>query len=486
MGIIARQSIQNVVSTYVGFGIGAINTLFLYVNFLSEEFYGLVGYLLASATLMMPLLAFGVHNTLIKFYSNCIGKERERLLSMALLLPLLLIIPLTMIGAVAYDQIVAFLSEENPIVTDYVWHILLIAIAMAYFEIFYAWAKTQLQSTFGNLMREVFHRAAVTLALLAIYAEWLTAPQFIYVLTLIYFVRMLVMMGYAFKLHAPTLSRKLPTNYRSILKYSALIILASAVAVMLLEIDMFMIGKLTAIENVAFYAVAIYIAAVIAVPARAMHQITHPISAQLLNKKDWTGLGALYKKSSLVLFVISGLLFLLIICNVKELYRLIDPQYASGLFVVLLIGMAKVCDNLIGNNNAILFNSDYYRLVLALGVGLVLLAVVLNMLFIPSLGINGAAIATFLATVGYSAAKVGVVWAKFKLQPFSTATLRMLLLLIILGVTFYFWDFSFHPLVNIGLKASLITVTYVLLVFRMRISEEINSRLRLLWREELP
>ncbi|RZJ28328.1 MAG: lipopolysaccharide biosynthesis protein, partial [Flavobacterium sp.] len=63
MGIVVRQSIRNTVITYVGFVIGAANALFMYTNFLGKTYYGLTAFLLSSANIIMPLMAFGVHNT---------------------------------------------------------------------------------------------------------------------------------------------------------------------------------------------------------------------------------------------------------------------------------------------------------------------------------------------------------------------------------------------------------------------------------------
>ena len=80
------------------------------------------------------------------------------------------------------------------------------------------------------------------------------------------------------------------------------------------------------------------------------------------------------------LFIISGLIFLLIITNISQLYELIPNEYQISFSIVILISCVKLYDNLLGNNNSILFNSDYYRLVLAIGVFLAGLAFVLNIL----------------------------------------------------------------------------------------------------------
>ena len=70
MGIVLNQTFKNTITTYLGFGIGAINILFLFTNFLTDEYHGLVAFILSSANIMMPLFALGSHNTLIKFYTR--------------------------------------------------------------------------------------------------------------------------------------------------------------------------------------------------------------------------------------------------------------------------------------------------------------------------------------------------------------------------------------------------------------------------------
>ncbi len=106
MGIVKNQSFKNTITTYIGFGIGAINTLFLYTNFMSDTYYGLIGFILSTANIMMPLMAFGTQNTLIKFYSSY--KTRNSInsfLTLMLFLPLLLIIPIGLIGYYSFDLI---------------------------------------------------------------------------------------------------------------------------------------------------------------------------------------------------------------------------------------------------------------------------------------------------------------------------------------------------------------------------------------------
>ena len=474
MGIVFKQSLKNTVVTYLGFGIGAVNTLFLYTNFLSEEYYGLVGVILSTAAILMPIMAFGVPNTMVKFYSSYSNvQSRKEFLNFMLFLPLLLIIPLALLSVLFSDLISGFLSRKNEIVDGYVWYIFLIGLAMAYFEVFYSWSKVHMKSVFGNFMKEVFARIGVALGLLLVYLDILTVDGFLILLVVLYLLRTAIMKLYAYSLSMPSFSFKFPENSKEIAGYSTLIIIGGSVAVLLLEIDRFMINQFISIENVAYYTVSIFIATVIAVPARAMHQITYPMTAELMNMQAIEDLKKLYQKSSLTLFIISGIVFLLVLLNLRDLDLLLPVSYRGGFIVVFYIGLAKVYDSLLGNNSSILYNSKYYKGLLLMGVLLAILTILLNIWLIPILGIEGAAIASFSAIAIYNSAKLIYVKQKFQIQPFTSETAKIVAVLIVLAVIFYFVQFTFHPIVNIILKSVLMSAFYIGILYRLKISEDV-------------
>ncbi|CAH8285526.1 O-antigen/teichoic acid export membrane protein [Mariniflexile fucanivorans] len=479
MGIVTSQSFKNTVSTYLGFGIGALNTLFLYTYFISDVYYGLVAFILSTANIVMPLMAFGAHNTIIKFYSSFKTKNSlNSFLTLMLFLPLAMIIPVSLIGVFTYEAIGELLSQKNEIVKGYVWYIFVSAVAMAYFEVFFAWSKTQLQTVFGNFMKEVFHRVGVMLLLFAVYFKWLDVEQFVVGVVWVYIIRMIIMKFYAFTIKFPVLKFYRIEGLSAILKYSSLIIIAGSIATIILDIDSFMLGMYIPIQEVAYYGVAIYIATVIVVPSRSMQQILQPLTAQYLNDKNKVALNDLYVRSSQTLFIIGGFIFIIIIININTLYLLIPKEFSNGLLVVFLVGIAKLYDCLMGCNNVVLFNSDYYRMVLLFGVVLTILTIFLNILFIPLYGINGSAFATFLAISIYNTIKIYFVKVKFNMMPFNKDTAKVLGLIVLSVLLFYFWEFPFHPIINIALKSLLATFVYVLIVLKLNVSEDISGVIR--------
>ena len=476
MGIVLNQSLKNTVITYLGFGIGAINTLYLYPVFLGATYYAVTNYILSAANVIMPLFAIGMQNTLVKFYSQCkTEEERGRFLSFTVLFPFLLCIPIGIIGLFFFDDLVYFVSKKNPVVQTFIWLIPFTGLCMAYFEIFYAWARVHMHSVFGNFIKEVGLRLFSLFAIVGVYFNWISIVDFVYVTSGIYFLALIVTMLYAFKIKRPNFQFYIPTNVKDILEYTFYIILSGSVANLLLDGDKLMLNQYLVIENIAYYSVATYIALVISVPSRAMHQIVYPITAKLMHENKYEELNALYKKTSINLQIVGGFVMLCIFVNISQLYEIVPKEYSGGIIVVFMIGLSKYFDLILGNNNAIIFNSKYYRTVLFLGLFLVLITIVLNRIFIPLYGIMGCAFATLLSITLYSLAKLLFVVKRMHLYPFTKETVTSLVVTAVLFLTFYFWEFPLYPLIGIALKSIILTVVYLYVNYKLVISKEING-----------
>ncbi|HWS60795.1 MAG TPA: oligosaccharide flippase family protein [Flavobacterium sp.] len=476
MGIVLNQSFKNTIITYIGFAIGGINTIYLYPVFLGATYYALSNYILSSANVIMPIFAIGMQNTLVKFYSQYeTDEERSRFLSFTVLFPFLVIIPMLLVGFYFFDEILFFLSKKNIIVKKFIWLIPFIGLCMAYFEIFYAWLRVHMHSVFGNFIKEVGLRTASLLLLVGVFYNWITVEGFVYATAVVYLIALLVTMFYAFSVQKPNFQFVIPANTKDILTYTFYIILSGSVANLLLDGDKMILNPYMNIENIAYYSVATYIALVISVPSRSMHQIVYPITAKLMHENKHEEMNILYKKTSINLQMVGGYVMLGIFVNIKMLYEMVPPEYAGGIMVVFMIGLSKYFDLILGNNNAIIFNTKYYRTVLFLGVVLVVLTVVLNMIFIPIYGIIGSAFATLLSITMYSLAKLLFVVKKLNLYPFTNQTLYSMGLTLVLFVVFYIWDFPFNPIISIVLKSILLTIAYVYLNYKFVISIEINQ-----------
>ncbi|GGK57899.1 MULTISPECIES: lipopolysaccharide biosynthesis protein [Flavobacteriaceae] len=477
MGIVLKQSFTNTLILFLGFAIGGINVLFLYTHFLHEDYFGLITFLLSTANIILPLLVFGMQHSIIKFYSSYKTKiEQDGFLISTLILPLVVIIPLALIGVFFYQSIASWLSSENILIKDYTYLIFIVAIFMGYFEVFYSWTKVQFNSVFGNFIKEIFTRICTSFLLLAVYFNWISNEQFIYAVVAVYGLRTLIMKLYAMYIYMPKLVFKLPANLKEIFSFSIYIIIAGSASGILLEIDKFMIPQMEKIAEVAYYSVGIYIASVVAIPTRAMQQITNPITAKEMNSNNILIVEKLYKQSSINLLVVGGLLFLLINLNITELYEIINkPQYTRGIWIVLIISIAKIMDLALGTGNAILVNSKYYKIFFYLSLTMALSVIVLNRWLISLIGINGAALATLIVVLVYGVIKILFIKSKLSIQPFSRNSVKVLVVIMAIYFVINFWNFSLNPILSIFIKGVLITSVYLVIIKRLNISEDLNK-----------
>lgn len=488
MGIVLKQSFKNTIFIYLGFAFGGVNTLFLYTRVLEGEYYGLVTFLLSSSNLLMPLIALGIHHTIIKFFSSYFTKtEKDKFLSSILFLPLFIAIPMGFVGNIFYEEISSYLSVKNPVIKEYTFVIYLIAFTCAYFEVFYAWAKVQFQSVFGNILKELWNRVVVMILLFAVYFEFITKAEFIYYLTGAYFLRMFVMMFYAFTLYFPKFSFSKPDNFNEVLRFSFYIILAGSAGAIILDIDKFMIPGKESISKAAYYTVAVFIGSFIEAPSRAMLNILQPLTSKTLNEENHIEVASLYKKSSINLLLISGFFFVLVNTNVNQLFSLLPEDYAGGALVVFMISLLKMYNGFLGNNGAIINNSKFYKVTLPFSLVMAFSVYLLNKLFYYELdmGTDGLALATLIVIFCANTGKIFFVKKKFSMTPFTNKSFLMIFIIAVMYLAFNFWDFPIsdvyvlnfpiHPIINIILKSILITIIYFFLIIKLDVSNEMTQ-----------
>lgn len=480
MGIIAKQSIYNVVSIGLAFLIGAVNMVYLYPTYPGKEFQGLIVALLANSNLIQPFISFGVQHTLIKYFSEAQSKEeRDRLLWFVLLFPLVIIALILPFYFQFNTALLELIAGKGNGVSRFPFLILAIAISTAYFEVFFSWLRVHLKTVFGNFLKEVYPRVLVFLLLMAYILEWIDLDGFINFLIIGYYLRLLCVMCYSFFIYIPSFNFHLPSNWTSLLRYSALIFLSGAAASFILDIDKSMIFAITKDENVAFYAVALYIAAVIEAPGRAMFQITSPMVAQALNSNDLNRLEELLKKSSINLMVVSGLAFLIVNLNLLDFYKLINqPGYASAFSVVIIISLGKFFSMSMGCLNNIISNSKYYPYVFWFSVSSAVLAVLLNYYLISAYGIMGAAFATLIVILFINSCKLILIYYAFNIHPYNRKSLSIIGSIFLIYGMVYSIPSTGSPILAILLRSLAILILFLVPFYFFKWSSEIAAVLK--------
>lgn len=126
----------------------------------------------------------------------------------------------------------------------------------------------------------------------------------------------------------------------------------------------------------------------------------------------------------------------------------------------------------LGNNGAIISNSKYYRILLPYAVVMAISVIFLNNWLIDEIGINGAALATLIVVLFFNSLKLWYVKYKFGILPFTSKTATLFVVLMLFFLAFYFWEFPFHPILNIILKSLILGILYLAIVVKLHIAPE--------------
>jgi len=480
MGIVIKQTSKNIFTISVALIIGGVNTLYFYPEFLKDEYYGLVVFLLATSNLLQPLMSLGAQHTIIKFYSSFKDKiSKDAFLSSIIFIPLIVIIPITFFVVKAHDIIGEFLSIQNPIIQSYIWVIFLVSFATSYFEVFYAWSRVHFKSVFGNVLKEVYPRISFLILLSLVAFDFLTKESFVWWLTGFYYLRLLIMVVYSLIIYTPKFSFTLPENFKEILSYSLYILLAGSAASLLIDIDKYMIPQKEAISQTAYYAVAVFIATVVEIPGRAMFQILNPMVAKAINDNDSLKLNDLYQKSSSNLLIVSGFFFLLINLNISSFYLLMNNEfYSDAILVVLIISLAKLIQMSFGCGPAILATSSFYRITLPFSIAMAISVYFLNDVLIDLYGINGAAISTLIVLSIFTILKVLFIRFKLKINPYNLNTIKILLIVLVLYLSIGYIGFMYSAFLDILLRSVIVSIIYMSLIYYLGLSKSINQIIR--------
>ncbi len=475
MSTVAKQSFANILSICLAFTLGAINTLYLYPSQLGEEYHGLVISILVFSNLIQPFVSLGLQHAIIRYFSSIKTKiERDRLLWFSIWLPFFFIVIGGLCLLFNLKSFTSWLTNENQILGKYLWMIIGIAIATAYFEILYNWTRVQFKTVFGNFLKELYPRLIIFILLMSYVLTWISFDDFLLILFGAYYLRLLLIISFNLNVYIPQLSFRLPKNYKEIIRYSCLIFLSAVAASYILDIDKAQINHFLGNKIVAYYTVALYITAFIEVPFRSLSQIVSPLVAKAINTQNNIQLKSLLTKSADSQLIISGFLFVLILINIEELYQLVSqPGYTTALGVVFIVSIGKLYNASLGCINLIITNSKYYVYVFWFSIASAILAVILNIYFIQWYGMLGAAYATLMIIILMNSLKLLLVAIKFQMLPYSKNTLAILSLIGLSFFILYLIGLNFNPILNMIIQFLILSLLFFFVVLKFKLSNDL-------------
>lgn len=490
MGIVIKQSIRTTAISYIGVLIGAFNILWLYPKFLEPEKIGVLRLLQDIPFLFAIFAQIGASSINDRFHHYFKNDEKKTFLTVLLLYPLIGFLIFIASFFLFHSYWESLFAEKSTLFIHYLIYLLPLTFFMMYTSIMESYLRSNMHVGWSNFARDILIRIFYT-CFVSVYAlKLISFDWLIFLIMAGYFISMATLFIHTRRTGNFRLTGKLTLSDKSILKeirhYLFYLIPGTAGSLLAQKIDTLMLGTMSGehqndgLDNVAIYSLAYFIGSVVEVPRKSLTQITIPLLSKAFAEKNMEQVNRLYKKNSLVQFVVGNFIFLLIWINIDDFYLFIPNSelYTEGKYVILFIGISKLFDMATSINGEIIQFSNYYRFNMIAILLLSFLTVTFNFLFIPQYEVTGAAVALCITILLYNLFKTFFIQQKLKLQPFSKEMLP--LILICFGTLAYSMLLKTpeHSIPQaflwIVIRISIFTILFYFLIRKLRISEDIN------------
>jgi O-antigen/teichoic acid export membrane protein len=245
-------------------------------------------------------------------------------------------------------------------------------------------------------------------------------------------------------------------------------------SIILLNVDKVFVNQYLSLDEVGIFGVATLFASLIRVPYNAVSKIAIGIISEAWKRNDKNHIREIYRKASLNQAIIGFLIYTGILVNLRNIFAILPPVYASGKWVLIVYSAGILVNTVIGLAGNITEISKYFRFnTLFLGVS-ILIQFALSYFLIPKWGITGAALATVITLVSIS-----LFQAALQRIAFGIVGVSMKLFIVFLaGIAGYFTSLLLPtlPLVaDIVVRSGIVTVVFMAIIFLLKISPEVNE-----------
>lgn len=496
MGVIAKQSIKGALANYLGVLIGAVTTFFVVTDLLTQEEIGLTRVMVDAAMLFAGLAQLGTNASILRFYPRFKDPEHKDhgFFGWTLILPFVGFTLIAVLFFLFKAEIVAYYSQDAPLLVDYVYLLLPLTFFVLYMTVFETNASVLLHIALPKFVREVVIRLLNLAAYLLYGHHVITLDLFVILFCSSYAVATLV--NFLYLLSLGRISFRLDWQFvdKGLLREVGVYTLFMTATVLAGNIKLFnslFLAK-EGLKLAGIYTIACYIANVVEIPYRSLGAISSPIISQAVAQGDTAEVNRLGQQVSLHQLLVACMLLFFIWINLSPLFAVIPngEQYVSGMWVVLFLGVANILNSTLSISTNILNFSKHYAFSLLFISLLTAAAIGFNLLLIPPLGVTGSACATLFAYIVYFAPLLLLLRRRLGVTLFSRKQLWVLLFTLLLFGLNQLWGWLLSPLfARMGtglavvlLEALLRTVGFLVVAYvgisRMHISPEVDGILK--------
>lgn len=206
-------------------------------------------------------------------------------------------------------------------------------------------------------------------------------------------------------------------DFSRLMRTALPLMVVSSMSLIIMWSDVVMIGVFGTSEDVGTYTPAARTALLISLGLVAIANVAQPKLAVLFNSGDFSGLEKLARNTSLLGTMVGLPALIVIEAAAPWFMSLFGPEFGVGATALRILAFGQFINVSVGSTGVLLTMSGrerYYQRTMTLGA---FANIVLNLTLIPTLGINGAAIATAVSVSGVNLANLMWVRRTMDIQP---------------------------------------------------------------------
>ena len=478
MGIIQRQTIKGSIYSYMGAILGFINLAVLAPRVFTTDQIGLTQVLVSVATIFAQLATLGFNSVTARLFPYFRSNETRHngFPFLMILVGFVGFILSMIVYLVLRGIIIARNIEKSALFVEYIDLLVPLILFILFFILFDSYIRILYNATFGTFLREILLRVINLVIIILFLLDFISFRVYVYLFIaafsippLLILVLMMVRRQISLKPNLRFISFKLRKEMIDVAVFG---VIAGLSGIALMSIDKYMVTEYLGLANAGIYSIAFYFGTMILIPSRALSKISVTFLGESWKKNDRTTIFSIYQKSALNQFIAAGLLLVLIMANLHNIFKFLPSEYAQGRWVIILISLANVLNMLSGVSMFIIGTSRFYRYQNYLMIILIVTVVVTNIIFIPLFGITGAAVASLISTLLFTILKFLVLVRLFNFQPYNY---RFIIVIGITAVAFavHFLIPELNFWIDLIVRSGCITMIYITGLLITRISEDV-------------
>lgn len=432
MGVVQRQTLKGTFYSYLGVFIGFLTINILQPHALSKEQIGLLGILLPFSQMFAQFSILGFNGT-GRYFPYFRNKETNNngYLALATITAFVGFFIFCILLFIFKNEIISNSSDKNGLFNTYFWYLIPLTFFTLFFNVFDLYARMLYNTATGRILVEFVKRLFILFAVLLIFINVVSFETFMIIwlvaniLPTFFMIKRLIKdKVFALRLELAFMDKDLKKKMLNICFFA---ILTGYSPLIIENLDKYMVNAAFGLGATGIYTIAYAFGVIITLPARSLYNIAYIVVAEAWKENDLPAIKELYFKSALNQFLVASFIFLLIWCNIDNIFSLLPLGYENGKYVVFFIGLGYLIDSSTGINGVILSTSKHYKWDSLFNVCLIGVTLGCNFIFIPMYGITGAAIAACVTLAVFNSFRVIFIYRLFKIQPFQFKTIGIII-----------------------------------------------------------